>query len=63
MRLQALFVLFIVLQCYCDPMEDLYTDDANVAIRWARLHFEIMRRSDYSLTPPVAGRALSILQK
>jgi len=55
-------ILFFLSFSIAAPFEDLYTDDANIAIKWARLHFEIMRNPDCDFTPPMAGRALAVVQ-
>src|SRR3990167_577588 len=40
---------------------DLFTPNANVAIRWNHLHFDIIKAAGYPLSPPLTARALAVV--
>jgi hypothetical protein len=52
----------LVIGCSAAPvMTDLFTDNANVVLRWAHLHFEVIGTAGYPLSPPMSARATAIL--
>jgi hypothetical protein len=57
-----LAVALLVLGCSAAPvMTDLFTNNANVVLRWAHLHYEVIGAAGYPLSPPMSARATGIL--